>query len=123
MSKARHRGEKGHGRKIPFCSFPFSRFLFMESGSLNEGVGNNHDMMVMIIHCQCLVVILASLLIHCCWFCLGASLILAIGSYGLTICRTLYYHFSPKSGDLKSQCTALKKLTDLYPKLELCSHS
>lgn len=48
---------------------------------------------------------------------------LAIGSYGLTICRTLYYHFSPKSGDLKTQYTALKKLTDLYPKLELCSHS
>lgn len=64
MSKAGLRREKGHGHKIPFCSFPFNQFLSMESGSLNEGIGNNHDVMVMITHGQCLVVILASLLIH-----------------------------------------------------------
>lgn len=91
----------------------------MESGSLNEGIGNNHNVMVMITHGQCLVVILASLLIH--------TLAADSAQEQVSSCHwqlrfhcTLDYHFSPKSGELKSQCTALK-VTDLCAKLEFYS--
>lgn len=83
----------------------------MESGSLNEGVGGNQDMMVTITHCQCLGVVLAALLTHTLLLILPKSKShLATGSYRLTLCTALYYHFSPKSGELKSRCTAPKKL-------------